>query len=173
MKKLIGLVLVWLFAYSSTANSAIINITSAYNPTGNLIISVTDTDDSWDYLGTIFLTSDSYLNVGEFPIFTSIDSSPSGGDLFFNLNGSPLGPYSDVEDTNDNERIIATVTNLDLSLPLAGWHFGRTAGEPREEIRFTYNIPSNNPSSVPEPSTLLLMSVGMIGLGATRLRKKI
>ncbi len=155
MKKLIGLVLVGLMAFTSAVSAL-------------PIFSHTD-----DGAGNYIFTADNrtQTNFMSGVLFNGITgSSAIGSDYGFTQPGNSYA-ISDSDNDNfiqflfsDPGYLVSTISGT-----VAYW------GEESETFVYTL-IDSNDQgptSSVPEPSTLLLMSVGMIGLGATRLRKKI
>ncbi|MEW8507257.1 MAG: PEP-CTERM sorting domain-containing protein [Candidatus Thiodiazotropha sp.] len=171
MNKILRLLLASSLLYASSVNAAIMQMSSSYNADGDLIVSIADLDPLWDYQFTRFMTYNSHLNLGVHPTITSLE--PGDGHHVFEW--SIIGPHVDAYDYNNSESTHFVISNYDFSLPLVGSHALIPVDNPESEwdwVQYSYVIPPNEVESVPEPSTLFLLGAGIIGIGATRLRKK-
>ena len=72
------------------------------------------------------------------------------------------------------------LANFDSYADLIGGNLGASSSFSQVNISsnysvggFTYELVSDPPASVPEPSTLALLGIGLLGMGAKRRRKKV
>mgnify|MGYP001813562621 FL=1 len=72
------------------------------------------------------------------------------------------------------------LANFDSYADLIGGNLGASSSFSQDNISsnysvggFTYELVSDPPASVPEPSTLALLGIGLLGMGAKRRRKKV
>ena len=105
--------------------------------------------------------------------FGNIDSSPAGSPMFFDSTqtlSAPTGLTGAGDLTFSLNELFTSSGSVSSTTPTAVLGFGGTASS-NFGLQITYDYTAVDPSAVPEPMTLAIVSVGLIGLGMARRKR--